>query len=106
MLAASLYAPHIAKLLAYADCSVMQVLSNKDPRLCDCNRIIDADAIPFPDQPDKQKELSLKADWKYIAQTAYNLGNLPVVNTKSAFSFPSYYIPGKYLDDIFRPPRC
>ena len=106
MLAVSLYAPHIAKLLAYADCSVIQVLSNKDPRLCDCNRIVDADAIPFPDQPDKQQELSLKADWKYIAQAAYHLDNLAVANEKSGLSFFSPGISGKYLADIFHPPRC
>jgi len=53
----------MANMLAYADCSI-QVLTNGDPRLCDCTRIVD---IPIaPDRPDKQKNLALKTDWKYI----------------------------------------
>jgi hypothetical protein len=56
-------------------------LANDDPRLCDCNQIIATDAIPLDtDHPDKQKELSLKGDWKYVAVVSYQFTNtlLPV----------------------------
>jgi hypothetical protein len=84
---------------------MVQMLSNKDPRLCDCNRIVDADAIPLPGPPDKQKEISIKADWKYVGVATYHLNNLLVANNQPSIVHPSLFIPGQHLQDIFRPPR-
>lgn len=105
VLALSLYAPHVAKLLAYADCSI-QMLANSDPRLCDCNKIIDTDAIPVgSDQPDKQKDISIKADWKYVGVVSYHFSHtiIPAGKTFSANRF--LLVPEKFPRAIFHPPQ-
>jgi hypothetical protein len=104
-LALSLYAPHVAKLLAYADCTI-QVLAHDDPRLCDCNQIVTADSGPLlPDQPDKQKEISIKADWKYIAGVSYKISE-DIVSVKQLFSINRASCqPEQFPSAIFHPPR-
>ena len=101
-----MYAPHVAKLLAYADCSVQVMLTNKDPRLCACNRIIDDADIPMGDLPDKQKELSLKADWKYTSTDYYTMD---VLFTAERSTMHPHYLssfPSRDPGDIFQPPRA
>jgi hypothetical protein len=106
LLSLSLYAPHMAKILAYADCSII-LLSNKDPRLCDCNQIITADAVPInADQPDKQKELSLKADWKYTTLNTFRLEHNPAPAKQIFPGSKPLYIPRQALRSIFHPPRA
>jgi hypothetical protein len=95
----------MAKMLAYVDCTYVMI-SNSDPNLCDCNRIVDTEAIPLgPDQPDKQKELTLKADWKYVAAIAYRFQHsIPAdKNTPAIGRF--HYHPQQALDAVFHPPR-
>ena len=105
LLALSLYAPHMAKLLAYADCTY-QRLSNEDPRLCDCNKIVDLDALPIiPDQPDKQKEISIKADWKYTAFGYCSLNTVLLLWVKPKQVSPYLHLPVLLGHDIFHPPR-
>jgi hypothetical protein len=95
----------VAKLLAYADCSIL-VLTNGDPRLCDCNRIIDNDAIPVAaDQPDKQKEISLKADWKYIGVVSYQFSHTIAVVGKTFSTNRFLAVPEKFPRAIFHPPQ-
>lgn len=95
----------MAKLLAYADCSIIQ-LTNTDPHFCDCNRIIDTDAIPVaPDQPDKQKELSLKADWKYVGVNSFRFANSFIVADKTNAGESFLYIPQQSLQSVFHPPK-
>ena len=106
LLSISLYAPHIAKLLAYADCSIIQ-LTNPNPHFCDCNRIIDTDAIPVaPDQPNKQKEISIKADWKYVGVTAFHCTNPYTLIDKTKEVDLSEYVPLQKLKSVFRPPKA
>jgi len=96
----------VAKLLAYADCS-LQLLTSQDPQLCDCNRIVDADAIPLAaDQPNKQKEISLKADWKYVGVASFEMNSLFAVNGESIHNLDFLFIPSQYLQDIFHPPQA
>ncbi len=105
LLSISLYAPHIAKLLAYADCSIIQ-LTNSDPHFCDCNRIIDTDAIPVaPDQPDKQKELSIKADWKYVGVGSFRFANPFTAADKAKAGESIVYLPQQSLKAVFHPPK-
>jgi hypothetical protein len=105
LLALSLYAPHMAKLLAYADCTY-QRMSNEDPRLCDCNKIVDLDALPIvPDQPDKQKEISIKADWKYTVFGYCRENALLPQLVKSRQASPFIYMPLVLGVDIFHPPQ-
>jgi hypothetical protein len=105
ILSLSLFVPHMAKMLAYVDCSYI-MLSNSDPDFCDCSRIVDNDAIPMgPDQPDKQKEISLKADWKYVAANPYRFtATIPSVK-KTAGIDHSHHLPQQSLIAVFRPPR-
>ncbi len=100
-----MYAPQIAKILAYADCTII-LLTNTDPRFCDCNRIIDVEAIPVgEDRPNKQKELSLKADWKYLGETVYNFSeSLSMINHPKNGKYFSWN-PLAYAGAIFHPPQ-
>ena len=106
ILSISLYAPHVAKLLAYADCYVITEMSNSDPRLCDCNRIIDSDTIPLgADQPDKQKDISLKADWKYIATEDFRPHTAVAGTNKIQFANTDAFVTQQSLRSVFHPPR-
>lgn len=101
-----MYAPQVAKILAYTDCSI-QVLANGDPLFCDCNRIIDIDAIPIaPDREDKQKEISLKADWKYIGESTFKPCNPSEMIAKPTRFFQSPFVSQLYLQSIFHPPQA
>jgi hypothetical protein len=106
ILAVSLYVPHLAKLLAYADCSYI-VLSSQNPLLCDCNKIVDANMIPFaPDNPDRQKDISLKADWKYVVVTEFSLGIAPATSAVPNAIYTPGTIPLQSLQSVFHPPRA
>ena len=106
LLSISLYAPHIAKLLAYADCSIIQ-LTNSDPHFCDCNRIIDSDAIPVaPDQPNKQKEISIKADWKYVGVNVFHFTNPFLLTDQTKTTDRFVYLPLQNGKSIFHPPKA
>lgn len=95
----------MAKLMAYADCSII-ALTNDDPRLCDCNRIIDADNIPLnSDQPDKQREITLKADWKYVAEVNYRLSLVPLISAGRKGCQPDSFVPCVFGRSVFHPPR-
>lgn len=92
-------------MLAFVDCTYIMI-SNSDPNLCDCNRIVNTDAIPVgPDQPDKQKEISLKADWKYIAAIAYRFPSGIAAAEKMLAISPCQYHPQESLHAVFHPPR-
>lgn len=93
-------------MMAYVDCSFV-MLSNSDPNFCDCNLVVASDMIPLiPDLPDKQKELSLKADWKYVVADAFELHSAPVTGNKSVAGILQEYIPEQSLHPVFHPPRC
>jgi hypothetical protein len=106
ILSLSLFVPHVAKMMAYVDCSFV-MLSNSDPDFCDCNLIVASDMIPpTPDMPDKQKELSLKADWKYVVADAFTCTDQTIVAGKPVAAIISEYIPLQSLQSVFHPPRC
>lgn len=95
----------MAKMMAYVDCSYI-MLSNSDPNLCDCNRIVDNDAIPLgPDQPDKQKDISLKADWKYVVAAAYRFEGTIFTGKDILTTAYTAYHPQQSLQAVFHPPR-
>jgi len=95
----------VAKILAYADCSI-KVLSNGDPFLCDCNWIVDVEATPVaPDRPDKEKELSIKTDWKYVGESSYKFVNPSVVIEKPLTTESHLFILQQYLQSVFHPPQ-
>jgi hypothetical protein len=106
IVALSFFVPHAAKMMAYVDCSFV-MLSNSDPDFCDCNLIVASDMIPLtPDMPDKQKELSLKADWKYVVAETFTFTGKTTGFRKPHAAFAGEYIPQQSLQSIFHPPRC
>jgi hypothetical protein len=100
-----LYAPHLAKLLAYADCSIV-ALTNDDPRLCDCNKIIDTEDIPLSTNgPDKQKDISIKSDWKYLGETAYHFSEPIALKEGKKFSSSRRFTAERFPRSVFHPPQ-
>ncbi|MES2372018.1 MAG: hypothetical protein V4557_05520 [Bacteroidota bacterium] len=87
------------------DCSIL-ALANDDPRLCDCNQIIATDAIPLAtDHPDKQKELSLKADWKYVGVVSYQFTNTLLSVENKRFNHLISSVPEQFPLSVFHPPQ-
>ena len=97
----------MAKLLAYADCTIRVAITNSDPRLCDCNRIIAAESTPIAgdDQPDKQKELTLKADWKYVGVVSFQFPHTLLLVEKNNFDKFVSFVPEQIPQSIFHPPQ-
>ena len=101
-----MYAPSIAKMMAYADCSI-QVLSNKEPLLCDCIKIIGLDQVPLSaDETNQQQKLSQQTDWKFTITNAFMLPNLVEGMTNQFNPFYLSKIPSKRAYAIFHPPSC
>jgi hypothetical protein len=106
ILSLSFFVPHTAKMMAYVDCSFV-MLSNSDPNFCDCNLVVASDMIPLtPDMPDKQKELSLKADWKFVVADTFTFSDQTTIAGKPVAGTTSSYIPQQSLQSVFHPPRC
>jgi hypothetical protein len=106
LIAFSLYAPSVAKILAYADCTIV-VLSNNESELCDCTKFIDAASIPLSNEEShQQKQLAFKTDWKYILSNnpLFCTGFTPISPKISKLSFLRF--PSPFLKSIFRPPMC
>ncbi len=106
ILSLSLLVPHAAKMLAYVDCSFV-MLSNSDPNFCDCNMIVTADMIPStPDMPDRQKELELKADWKYVPAESFLFSGFTAEPVSQLYNTTNNWLPQQSLRAVFHPPRC
>jgi len=96
----------VAKLLAYTECSVQVMLAHADPRFCDCNKIIATADIPMGQQPDKQKELSLKADWKYTAAEYFTTPGMITGGLQKRYpDHPSSFL-SENTGSVFQPPRA
>jgi hypothetical protein len=100
LFSASLYAPDMARLVAYAD-YVVDVVSEEKVNICDCEGI-----LKQPEKPSGHQEYMtvLKTEFKYTLTEIFTIThvNKPfieqyclVVNTK---------LP-RYAGDIFEPPK-
>lgn len=106
LIAFSLYAPSIAKMMAYADCSI-QVLSNKEPLLCDCIKIIGLDQVPMSaDETNQQQKLAQQTDWKFTVNHPFYLPNWKVAINNEFNEFYLAKIPAQRAFSIFHPPSC
>jgi hypothetical protein len=74
ILSFSLYAPSVAKILAYAECSALAI-SQADQNWCDCMLTPDTDTDGIP-ATEKQKDIAFKTDWKYTSIDSYNQSGL------------------------------
>ncbi|NCI51909.1 hypothetical protein GWC95_18440 [Sediminibacterium roseum] len=92
-------------MLAYADCSVIAI-ANGDPLLCDCNKIVETAAIPdFPAQQDKQKDISLKTDWKYFGETAYHFYSPVQAEKDKKLPSSTDLVQDQFPRSVFHPPQ-
>lgn len=67
---------------------------------------MDTDSIPVgQDKPDKQKEISSKADWKYLGVTNCTLVNPSIFLHTPTVSREIVFIPTQYGAEVFRPPQ-
>ncbi len=92
--------------MAYADCSI-QVLSNSEPLLCDCIKIIGLDQVPMSaDETNQQQKIAQHTDWKY---TVSSVVNLPKHAVDYAVQYNGFYLakmPSDRVTTIFHPPSC
>lgn len=101
-----MYAPSIAKMMAYADCSI-QVLSNSESLLCDCIKIIELDQVPMSaDETNQQQKIAQHTDWKYTVQSSFNLAQKVVEYTIQYNGFYLAKMPQERVTTIFHPPSC
>lgn len=102
ILSLSLYAPQVAKFLAYAECSALAI-TMADQNWCDCmfTENTDTDGIPATE---KQKDIQFKTDWKFTAEKKITVGNIDgcLLLVKSSFLQPQ--LPTPFLRAVFHPP--
>lgn len=102
ILSLSLYAPSVAKILAYAECSALAI-SQADQNWCDCMLTADTDTDGIP-ATEKQKDIAFKTDWKYTTITSQDQTYL----TASFCKIQAVFIPDALLEPykkgVFHPP--
>lgn len=102
ILSLSLYAPSVAKILAYAECSALAI-SQADQNWCDCMLTADTDTDGIP-ATEKQKDIAFKTDWKYTSIASYDQTYV----MGSFHQTPTVFIPDALLDPyqkaVFHPP--
>ncbi|MFZ6023256.1 MAG: hypothetical protein ACOYVG_02235 [Bacteroidota bacterium] len=102
ILSLSLYAPQVAKFLAYAECSALAI-TMADKNWCDCmfTENTDTDGIPATE---KQKDIQFKTDWKFTAEKKIMLGDIDnhLLLVKNNFLQPQ--LPTPFLPAVFHPP--
>ncbi len=102
ILSLSLYAPQVAKWLAYAECTALAV-TMADKNWCDCMLSTDTDTDGIP-ATEKQKDIQFKTDWKFIVEKDI-LAEEPLTDaviTENGFYTDDLPTPAKPL--IFHPP--
>ena len=93
-------------MMAYVDCTFVAITYD-NPELCDCNRIIDTDLLPSsPDIPDRQKDLSVKADWKYLGSSRFRWQPVIPYPAREIYRRYSPAVLAGYHLPPFQPPRC
>lgn len=58
-----------------------------------------------PDQPNKEKEICLKTDWKYMSVKVYTFSNPVPEISKPIASYKNFSNPKQNPADIFHPPQ-
>lgn len=104
ILSISLYAPQVAKFLAYAECSALAV-TMADKNWCDCMLSADTnnDGIPATE---KQKDIQLKTDWKFTPEKNMVLSSQTEITVLIQNEFLLPFMPLPTKGSIFHPPLC
>lgn len=104
ILSISLYAPQVAKFLAYAECSALAV-TMADKNWCDCMLSADTDNDGIP-ATEKQKDIQLKTDWKFTPERNMALISQVEAVTLTLNEFLLPFIPLPTKAGVFHPPLC
>jgi hypothetical protein len=102
ILSLSLYAPQVAKWLAYAECTALAV-TMADKNWCDCMLSSDTDVDGIP-ATEKQKDIQFKTDWKFTIAKNIVAEEIVIVAIvpKNGFYTEDLPTPGNPM--IFHPP--
>lgn len=102
LLSLSLYAPHVAKFLAYAECSALAItMADKD--WCDCMFTTDTDTDGIP-ATEKQKDILFKTDWKFTTEKNIAVNDLNKYTRSPKNDFIAAQLPWPYIGAVFHPP--
>ncbi|HCL04737.1 MAG TPA: hypothetical protein DHW64_01670 [Chitinophagaceae bacterium] len=102
ILSLSLYAPQVAKILAYAECSALAI-TMADQNWCDCMFTTDTDTDGIP-ATEKQKDIQFKTDWKFTPEKNIVVATIKAYPASTKNSFISFQLPAPYLKAVFHPP--
>ena len=102
ILSLSLYAPSVAKFLAYAECSALAI-SQADQNWCDCMLTADTDTDGIP-ATEKQKDIAFKTDWKYTTIASYEYTDVTGVFDQTYTGFIPVALLEPYEKGVFHPP--
>ncbi|MFW2475524.1 MAG: hypothetical protein ACN4EP_01330 [Sediminibacterium sp.] len=102
ILSISLYAPQVAKLLAYAECSALAI-TYADKYWCDCMLTADNNPDEIP-ATEKQKDIQLKTDWKFRIDNHFCMGMTMFDKTTVNNCFVITDLPSPIPQAVFHPP--
>jgi hypothetical protein len=102
ILSLSLYAPQVAKFLAYAECSAL-ALTIADQSWCDCMLTADTDTDGIP-ATEKQKDIQFKTDWKFTTEKSIVVRDINACSDLIKSSTLSFQLPTPFLTAVFHPP--
>jgi hypothetical protein len=96
----ALYAPHIARLVMYTECT----LQAANLQQCDCN------IANIPDWqtsfPEKQKDIQHETDWKYLLTEKPLLASAMPADTKQGNGGNTNTYSFIFINSVFHPPGC
>ena len=98
LLSLSLYAPDVAKLVAYTD-YVVDVVTNNKVNICDCEPIIEKQSSEHKDH-----HIIVKTDWTYIAAEIFYLQPQLKFHIKKYPLYNDNLFP-QFSHNIFQPPK-
>lgn len=102
ILSLSLYAPQVAKFLAYAECSAL-ALTIADQSWCDCMLTTDTDTDGIP-ATEKQKDIQFKTDWKFTIEKNVIVRDINDCAGLIKSRTLSFQLPNPFLVAVFHPP--
>lgn len=102
ILSLSLYAPQVAKWMAYVECTALAV-TMADKSWCDCMLSSDTDVDGIP-ATEKQKDIQFKTDWKFTIEKNISAEEAVIAAIVPQNGFYTDHLPTPYKPLIFHPP--
>ncbi len=99
----ALYAPPVADILAFAECSIEAIIVNKEDCGCTIDSLHNNNQHSVPaNLPSKQTE----NDLKFFSTSTWKLNRIDSYNILSYQQWHSPYYPASVVNDVFHPPGC